>query len=90
MDYYFSTAMVLPGPAFQECTGSCHENVSNPTAVSSVLRLKDSLTVLARILVHYQPSYNTSHTHNETSDPLLLAENTLQCGMNPAGKVDIS
>ena len=67
----FSTVMTSPGPAFQECTGSCHENVPAPKAVSSDLRSADGLTVLARIeivaiLVHYQPSYNTSHTHNET------------------------
>ena len=86
--------MTSPGPAFQECTGSCHENVSVPKAVSSDLRSTDGLTVLARIeivtiLVHYQPSYNTSHTM-KPSDPLLLADVTLRCGMYPAGKVDIS
>ena len=26
--------MISPGPAFQECTGSCHENVPTPNAVS--------------------------------------------------------
>ena len=83
-----------PGPAFQECTGSCHENVPALKAVSSDLRSTDGLTVLARIeivaiLVHYQPSYNTSHTM-KPSDPLLLADVTLHCGMYPAGKVDIS
>ena len=36
-----------------------------------------------------QPSYNTSHTM-KPSDPLLLADVTLRCGMYPAGKVDIS
>ena len=59
--------MNSPGPAFQEYTGSCHENVPAPKAVSSDLVSTDGLTVLARIeivaiLVHYQPSYNTSHT----------------------------
>ena len=55
----------------------------------------DGLTILANwleivaILVHYQPSYNTSHTM-KPSDPLLLADVTLRCGMYPAGKVDIS
>ena len=63
----FSTLMTSPEPAFQKCTGSCFENVSTPKAVSSDLRSTDSLTVLARIeivaiLIHYQPSYNTSHT----------------------------
>ena len=58
--------MTSPRPAFQECTGSCHENVPAPKAVSSNLRLTDGLTVLAKIeivaiLVRYQPSYNTSH-----------------------------
>ena len=40
--------------------------------------MTDGLTLLARIeivviLVHYQPSYNTSHTM-KPSDPLLLAD----------------
>ena len=51
--------MTSPGPAFQECTGSCHENV--PATKASDLRLTDGLTLLAMIeivaiLVHYQPS----------------------------------
>ena len=76
--------MSLPGPAFQECTGSCHDNVPAPKAVSSDLRSTDGLTVLARIeivaiLVHYQPSYNTSHTL-KLSEPLLLADVTLRSG----------
>ena len=59
--------MTSPGPAFLECNGSCHENVSALKAVSSDLRSTDGLIVLARIeivaiLVHYQPPYNTSHT----------------------------
>ena len=33
----FSTVMTSPGPAFQECTRSCHENVPAPKAVSSYL-----------------------------------------------------
>ena len=79
--------MTAPGPAFQECTGSCLENVPAPKVVSSNLGLTDGLTVLARIeivtiLVHYQPSYNTSHTM-KSSDPLLLADVTLCCGMEP-------
>ena len=58
------------------------------------LRLTDDLTVLARIeivaiLVHYQPSCNTSHTI-KPSDPILLANVSLHCGMYPAGKVNIS
>jgi hypothetical protein len=59
------------------------------------LRSTDSLTILANwleiipILVHYQPSYNKSHTI-KLSDPLLLADVSLRCGMYPAGKVDIS
>ena len=57
--------MTSPGPAFQECTGSCHENVLALNAVSFDLRSTDGLTVLARIeivaiLVHYQPSYKTA------------------------------
>ena len=41
--------MTSTGPAFQECTGSCHENVSAPKMVSSDLQSTDGLTVLARI-----------------------------------------
>jgi hypothetical protein len=44
---------------------------------------------IVTILVHYQPSYNTSHTM-KPSDPLLLADIALRCRMYPAGKVDIS
>ena len=45
----------------------------------------DGLTILTRIeiitiLVHYQPSYNTSNTM-KPSDPLLLANVTLRCGI---------
>jgi hypothetical protein len=59
------------------------------------LRSTDGLTILANwleivtILAHYQPSYNTSRTM-KPSDPLLLADVALRCGMYPAGKVDIS
>ena len=65
--YYHNKFSTISGPVFQECTGSCHENVPTPKAVSSDLRLTDGLTGLARIeivaiLVHYLPSYNTSHT----------------------------
>ena len=57
-------------------------------AVSTDLRSTDGLTVLTRIeivtiLVHYQQSYNTSHTM-KPSDPLLLADVALRCGMYPA------
>ena len=72
--------MTSPGPAFQTCTGSSHENVPTMKVVLSDLRLTDGLTVLARIeivaiLVHYKPSYNTSHTM-KLSDPLLLSDVT--------------
>ena len=40
-------------------------------------------------MVHYQLSYNTAHTQ-WNSDPLLLTDGTLRCGMYPAGKVTIS
>ena len=93
----FYNKFSTPGPVFQECTGSCYENVPTPNAVSSDLRSTDGLTVLARIeivaiLVHYQPSYNsTLHTHTmKPSDPLLLADVALHCRMYHAGKVDIS
>ena len=85
---------MIPGPAFQECTGSCHKNFPTPKAVSSNLRSTDGLTVLAMIeivaiLVHYQPSDNTSHSM-KPSDPLILADVTLRCRMYLAVKVDIS
>ena len=83
--------MTSLGPAFQGCTQSCHENAPAPKAVSSDLQLIDGLTILAwieivAILVHYQLSYNTSHTMKPI-DPLLLADVTLRFGMYPAGKV---
>ena len=83
----FSTVMTSPGPAFQECTESCHENVPAPKAVSSDLWSTDGLTILAQIeivgiLVHYQLPYNTSHTM-KPSDPLLLVDVALRCGMYP-------
>ena len=59
------------------------------------LQATDGLTALASwldivaILIHYQPSYNTSHTM-KLSDPLLFADVTLSCGIYPDGKVDIS
>ena len=45
----FSTVMVSPGPAFQEHTCSCHENVQAPKVVSSNLQSTDGLIVSARI-----------------------------------------
>ena len=62
--------MTSPGPAFQECTGSCHENVPAPKMVSSDLQLTDGLTVLAQIeivaiLVYYQWDILQHFTHNE-------------------------
>ena len=57
------------------------------------LQSTDGLTILANwleivaIIVHYQPSYNTSQTL-KLSDPLMLAKVTLHCRMYPAGKVD--
>ena len=82
---FFSTVMTSPGPAFHECTGSCHENVPAPKEVSSDLRSPDGLTVLSRIntftiLVYYQTSFNTSHTMKSSDPLLLLADVTLHCG----------
>ena len=45
----FSTILTSTGPTFQECTGSCHDNIPAPKAVSSNLRLTDGLTGLVRI-----------------------------------------
>ena len=47
--YPFSFLFSSLEPAFQECTGSCHENVPAQKAVSSDLQSTDGLTVLARI-----------------------------------------
>ena len=41
--------MTSPGPAFQEWSESCHENVPAPKMVSSDLRSTNGLTLLARI-----------------------------------------
>ena len=48
-----------------------------------------NLLEIVIILIHYQSSYNISHTM-KPSDLLLLAVVALRCGMYPAGKVDIS
>ena len=61
-----------------------HENVPATKEVSSDLLSTNSLTVLARIEI-----VATSNTMNP-SDPPLLTDVTLRCGMYPAGKVDIS
>ena len=69
---HFSTVMIplRPGPAFQECTGSCHKNVPTLKVVSSDLRSTDGLTVLARIeivaiLVSTLSTILQHFTHNE-------------------------
>ena len=46
IDDKFFTVMTSQGPAFQECTGSCHENVSTQRSYPPIC---DGLTVLARI-----------------------------------------
>ena len=74
--FVFSTDLLFPGPVFQECTGSCHENVPTPKAVSSDLQSTDGLTVLAgieivAILVHSLPS-NASLARC-TSDEVKMA-----------------
>ena len=51
----------------------------------------DGLTVLARIHLGTLLTILKHFTHTmKPSDPLLLADVTLRCGMYPAGKVDIS
>ena len=72
--------MTSPRPAFQACTGSCHEKVPEPkggiiqSAIDCIGPDRDSchLGALSTILPH------------------LLADVTLHWGMYPAGKVDIS
>ena len=88
--------MHSPGPAFQECTGSCYDNDPGPKAVSSVcdvdrwsdcigyrIEIVCIIGTLSTILQHF------THTM-KPRDPLLLADFTLRYGMYPAGKVDIS
>ena len=60
-------------------TGCCVNWYSRSTSFFMTTRIE-----IVAILVHYQPSYNTSHTM-KPSDPLLLAYVTLRCGMYPAG-----
>ena len=84
--------MTFPGPAFQECTWSCHENVPHPEAVSFNLRSTDGLTVLARIeivtnLVHYQPSYNTSHTQSNPVTHCRLPMSLCASGCSVKSKI---
>ena len=93
----FSAVMHSPGPAFKECTGSCHENVPAPKAVSSVCdidRWSDCIGYRIEIVCLFWYNINhptTLHTHTmKPGDPLLLADGTLRCGMYPAGKVTIS
>ena len=45
----FSTVMTSPGPAFQECTGSCHVNVPTIRQYHHNLQSTDGMTVLAWI-----------------------------------------
>ena len=61
----FSTVMTSPGPAFQECTGSCYENLPASKAVSSDLRATDGVTALARIEI-VTITILQHFTHNET------------------------
>ena len=46
----FSTVMTSLGPVFQECTGSCHDNVAALKAVLSDMQSKNGLTILARTI----------------------------------------
>ena len=63
-----------------------HGNVPAPKWYHHNLRLTDGLTIsdnwleIVAILVHYQPSYNTSHK-TKPSDPLLCANGTVRWGM---------
>ena len=74
--FCFSTVMSSPRPAFQECTGSCHENVSALKAVSSDLRSTDGLTVMAsKYHLGRLSTILQYFTHTmKPSDPLLLAD----------------
>ena len=64
-----------------------HKKWFRLTSAMQFNAIQDFLNDLVTILVHYQPSYNTSHT---PSDPLLLADIALCWGMYPVGKDDIS
>ena len=77
--------MTSPVAAFQECTGSYQENFSATKMVPSNLGLTDDLTVLAQIEI-----VTIFISTMKPSDPPLLADVTLRCGMYPAGKDEIS
>ena len=85
--------MTKAGPAFQECTGSCNENVlPQGSIIQSTIY---GLTVLARIeivaILVQRSTILQQFTHTmKSSDPLLLLDVTLRSRMYPAGKVDIS
>ena len=65
--------MTSTRPAFQKCTGSCHENVP-------ALQSTDDMSCQDRDSRHIgTPSYNTSHTM-KPSDPLLLTDVTYTVG----------
>ena len=66
--------MTLPGPAFQEYTGSCHENIPVPKAVSSDLRSTDGLTVSARVEIVATGTLSTILHHSTHNETLLLAD----------------
>ena len=55
--------MTSPGPAFQECTGSCHENVPAPKVASNDKQSTDGLTVLAKIEIGAMNHPTTLHSH---------------------------
>ena len=80
--------MTSPGSDFQKCMYwvlpwecSCPKGGIIPSAINK-LYWPDRDSTLSTT------SYNTSHTI-KPSDPLLLADVPLCCGMYPTGKVDI-
>ena len=57
--------MTPPGPAFQDCTGSCHENVPAPKAVSSNTSpnkevIKKTIYILQVFLAFWAMAYVTA------------------------------
>ena len=79
-----------PGPAFQECTGSCHKNFPAPKAVSSDLRSTDGLTVLARIeivAILVQPSLGSPRVDILLASPVqMLVHCVVNHSRPPDGK----
>ena len=89
-----STVIHSPGLAFQECTGSCYENVPAPKAVSSLYDVNTwsdcigyRIEIVCLIATINHPTYNTSQTQ---WNQWPTTTRRWCCETYPAGNVDIS